>query len=261
MTRQLVAYLVVTASNQLAREPKPTGQDAVAGSDPGAELSESRHLVVELSRLAARARAVTQTLTTWKTLLVSLTEGDPDPVRRFRRHADAGQFAAASNALGTVVPDHPDDVERLLNCLAALGELDRYREVLVRHGAGLPVVVVDPADPTALPRRVGPALVTVRTTWANGDRTVVGGFLVSDRVVVTNQRAVVNRTVEGHEAAEPGQLEVLLGVVAADVAAADVAAADVAATDVSGADTVVRSEPGVAVLSVVEVYRPGSPHG
>ncbi|MDL4775367.1 Hsp70 family protein [Actinomadura xylanilytica] len=150
------------------------------GPDLSGDLAEGRLLLDLLGALLARLRPALAQVTLWNAVLGRITAGQADPLRRFRGLHATGDYAhalAARAELGGPLDD-PEDVRRELRCLAETGAADAYRRTLIANADRLGAAVLDPAGPGAFLRRVRPALV--RT--ASG-----GGFLISDRLVVTGR--------------------------------------------------------------------------
>jgi molecular chaperone DnaK len=176
-----------------------------AGADP----AEGRHLATELARLVRRRQELLGWIRHRKSLLVSLAASVSDPIGAFRSRFGDEDFAGALKALGSRHPDDPADLRRLLHCLAEVGETDRYRQVLVDCNQLLPAVLLDPADPEAFLRRSGSAFVQVAATRPDGARILGVGFLVSERLVVTNRRWVIDRSADTQRALPPDRVDVL----------------------------------------------------
>ncbi|WP_322750370.1 MULTISPECIES: Hsp70 family protein [unclassified Frankia] len=207
--------LVANAKEYLA--PKPTGADTsgdtranVTGTDSAgrpADPAVARHLIAELERQLGQLRPLLAQLTQYNTALVQFAVTAHGPLHRFRECHGAGDHLNAIKSLGMSVPDRLEDVERLLQCLAAVGDADRYRQVLTDHAQRLQVTLLGPTSPAAFHPDAGPALVTVGSTLA--DRRVLGtGFLISDRLVVTNRHWLVDRTGGTPVLLEPAQIDI-----------------------------------------------------
>lgn len=183
LTREPLRDLAGQARGFLAR-----ADDDGAGA-PDEQLAQARHLAREMGALSARLRAVLERLAAWNALLVRLAAADGNPLDRFRAAHDAGDHARALTALreSATSPTDPADIRRRLRSLAEVGDARGYREVLTSHAERLGAAVLDPAHPEAFFARVCPALVTVT------GRETGAGFLVSDRLVVTNRRLVADR--------------------------------------------------------------------
>jgi molecular chaperone DnaK len=158
--------------------------------DLEAELAEGRHLETELDRKADRLRPLRQRLATWNNLLVRLAVAVPEPLPRFRALYDAGDYARALATLAEVPGPliDPIDLRRHLHCLAGVGDADGYCARLVAYAEPLRAVLLEPDRPADFLERTHPALARVGTGSARG-----GGFLVSDRLVVTNQHWLADR--------------------------------------------------------------------
>jgi molecular chaperone DnaK len=172
-----VGDLAGTARAYLDRPRRP---------DLDAELAEGRQLETALDRQLARLRPLQERLATWNDLLVRLAVATPEPLPRFRSLYAVGEYARALATLAEVAEplDDPADVRRKLHCLAAVGDADGYRAALLAAGVLLP----DPGGPLPAVVRVGAG----------------SGFLISDRLVVTNQAAPETVEVAGDAVAVEG---------------------------------------------------------
>ena len=140
--------------------------------EPG---DHTAHLAAQLDRQLALLRSLLTELARWNAVLIRLAVAEPDPLRRFRGLHDAGAYHRALDTAATLDLDDPDDVRRLLHCLAETGDADAYGVELARHGLS--------RDPTDL-ALVRPALADV-------------GFLVTDTLVATTRRTVDSVEVAG----------------------------------------------------------------
>ncbi|MEK8171011.1 Hsp70 family protein [Streptomyces sp. M19] len=192
--REVELLLVQEPLRDLAAKAREyLGREAAAADDP--DLAEARHLTAELARLLDGLRPQLDRLSRWNALLVRLATADPDPLRRFRDGHAVGDFARALAALRDLPtpPEAPEDIRRQLHCLAEAGTYEDYRGVLVAAADRLGTAVLDPAHPAAFHDRLTAALVTVAVTGPDGRRAEGSGFLVSDRLVVTNRHLLTGR--------------------------------------------------------------------
>jgi molecular chaperone DnaK len=149
-------------------------------------------------------------VTGWNDVLIRLAVAEPDPLRRFRVLHRSGKYAQALEALAaeTAPLADPADLHRQLHCLAEVGDADRYREVLLSHTRELSVEVVDPQGPQRLLVRARPALVRIMVAHSDGCHTTGTGFLVSTRLVATNQHWVAERSGGQRTAIDVDQIRV-----------------------------------------------------
>jgi molecular chaperone DnaK len=175
------------------------------------DLDEARHLERELRAHLDRLRPQLERLAGWNALLVRLAIAGADPLSRFRSYHDAGEFARALRALGELRGgvDRPEDVRRQLRCLAEIQDAERYGEVLAANAARLGwrtgAVTGDPDRPERFARSLRSAVVRVR---AGPGRAGGSGFLISDRLVVTNRHWLAGRAGGGQPTAETAQVEI-----------------------------------------------------
>ncbi|GAA3204602.1 hypothetical protein GCM10010532_025830 [Dactylosporangium siamense] len=166
------------------------------GADPGQALTEGRHLARELRGQLERLRALLDRIATWNATLVRVATAEPDPRQRFRHRHDTGDHAAALAAFDELgePPADAADARRLLACLAAVHDADRYRRVLTGHAALLGIeVATGPPELAALVLR---ALVEVAVTHPGGEVTRRRGFVLGDGTVVTNRLWLGSATAE-----------------------------------------------------------------
>ncbi|OLB67459.1 MAG: hypothetical protein AUI10_00025 [Actinobacteria bacterium 13_2_20CM_2_72_6] len=150
--------------------------------DLDAELAEGRQLDDQLGRQLAQLRPLQERLGGWNDLLVRLAVATPEPLPRFRSLYGVGEYSRALATLAEVAaPLDPADLRRKLHCLAAVGDADGYRTAARAAAVALP----DPAGPVPAVVRVGAG----------------AGFLISDRLVVTNQPGSPPVTIGGDPAA------------------------------------------------------------
>ncbi|WP_322760485.1 Hsp70 family protein [Frankia sp. Cr2] len=200
----------VVANAKEYLERKPTGATGTTGASDPTDPTVAQHLIAELERQLSRLRPLWARLTEYNAALVRFAVTAHDPLLRFRERHDAGDHVDALHALGTSVPDRPQDLDRLLRCLAAVGDADRYQQALTDHGELLQVTLLDPANPAAFLRHAEPALVVVASTLANGRQVLGSGFLISDRLVATNRHWLVDQSDGRSTAMEPAQIEIRL---------------------------------------------------
>jgi molecular chaperone DnaK len=181
--------LVAKAREYLERAANQTAApEALA-----AAFAEGQHLVNELARYCGRVRPLRARLSTWNALLVKLATAETDPLRRFLACHEAREHARALEALAALAAplDHLPHVLKHLECLAQVGDAAGYRRVLAAHAERLRLVPVDPQRPDCFLAHARPALAVVRVALADGRSTLGTGFLLSDRLVATNQRWLV----------------------------------------------------------------------
>jgi molecular chaperone DnaK len=186
----------------------PTSAPAVATA-----LTEGQHLVGELARHMSRLRPLRARLIAWNALLVKLATAETDPLRRFLACHEARDFVRALDALAELPAplDHLPHILKYLDCLAQVGDASGYRRLALTHAEHLQLVPFDPERPNRFLMAVGPALVRVRVALADGRSVVCSGFIISDRLVATNQRWLVEEAA-GHRApVDVARVEVLLG--------------------------------------------------
>lgn len=195
------AHLGETAHPQAG----PPVTDPTDPAEDPPDLVTGRHLADRLDSHLSRLRAALTRLEDWNAILIRLAVSQPDPLRRFRvRHA-AGRYAPALDALADLTdPPHqtdapartrelvaaladPKDLNRALHCLAEIGDANGYRDLLLASAGRLGVLVRgsggDRVDRAAWAGQVSAAMVTVSVSG----EPPVRGFLISDRLVVTNR--------------------------------------------------------------------------
>ncbi|MFC5744475.1 Hsp70 family protein [Actinomadura rugatobispora] len=164
-----------------------------AGQDERAEPAdpaEGEHLRTRLADHLERVRPGLAKVTLWNSVLARVAALEADPLLRFRGHHAAGDHVRALEALAELdePPAGPDDVRRHLHCLAETGAAAEYRRTLAANAERLGTAVLDPARPEEFLRRIGPALLRVPSGG--------GGFLISDRLVLTGRPAQDGQAVE-----------------------------------------------------------------
>lgn len=194
---------------------------AGAEQDP----SEGRHLARELRDHLDRLAPQLARLTRWNTVLDAVAGAETDPLLRFRNLHDTGAYARALAWLDeeTVPLRWAEDVGRRLHCLAEVGDTAGYRDVLFAGADLLRVPLLDPDRPEPFWAHARSALVRVGVLGArhrdDGDRAGPAGpagggdgppgtgFLISDRLVVTNRHWLVEPG-EGRAVVDPGRITV-----------------------------------------------------
>ena len=153
--------------------------------DPGASLTAGQELADELERRLGALRQPRERLAAWNAILTRLATAQTDALRRFRAFGEAGDYSRALEAQASLPRPlgHLPDVHMLLNCLAQVGDAAGYRRALLDHAELLRAVPANPAGPFLAQAR--PALARVQAGPAQGS-----GFLVSDRLLVANQRGL-----------------------------------------------------------------------
>ncbi|MBC6461160.1 Hsp70 family protein [Actinomadura sp. HBU206391] len=177
------------------------------------DFDETRHLErrirERLDRLAPHLARVTR----WNAVLEKLAATDTDPLRRFRNLHDTGAYRSALETLRKSAHplEHTADIDRRLHCLAEVGDADGYREALLAEADRLRVVVLDQNGPEAFLARARPAFVSVTVTPGAGADAVVGsGFLISDRLVVTNRHWLTDPAGGERAVVGPRRVQVVL---------------------------------------------------
>ncbi len=192
LVQEPVRNLTAKARAHLSRPPGTAAAEARAEAEEQ-DLTEARHLAAELGRLLDDLRPRLEKLATWNALLVRLATADPDPLQRFRNAHDSREYAGALAALRRLSGplESREDIGRQLRCLAEVADADGYRETLTVHAGLLNVALLDPARPEPFLDRIRAALVTI-----NGS-AVGSGFLITDRLVVTNRHLLADETDPG----------------------------------------------------------------
>jgi molecular chaperone DnaK len=175
-------------------------------------LAEVQHLSAELAKHLDRLRPLRARLATWNAVLVKLATAETDPLRRFLACHEARDYARALEALAELPapPDQMPHVLKQLDCLARVGDAAGYRRVLSCHAGRLQPFPFDPGSPDPFLAKARPALARVRVALADGRSAPGSGFLVSDRLVATNQRWLVEEAEGRRNAIDPGRVEVHL---------------------------------------------------
>ncbi|MFI0481502.1 Hsp70 family protein [Actinomadura sp. 9N215] len=154
-----------------------------------ADLAEGRHLRTLLDDHLARLRSGLAQVRLWNTVLTRLADSATDPRRRFRSRHATGDYVRALEARADL-PDRLDDAEdvrRWLHCLAETGAAEEYRRALTGNADLLGAVVLDATRTEEFLPRLRSALVQIGTG---------GGFLISDRLVITDRRRLGGRAAE-----------------------------------------------------------------
>lgn len=177
-----------------------------------AALAGGQHLADELAKHLGRLRPLRARLTAWTAVLVNLATSETDPLRRFLACHEAGDHARALEALADLPAplDHLPHVLKQLDCLAQVGDAAGYRRVLTGHAEQLGVVPFDPAQPALFLARARPALARVQVVQADGGSALAAGFLLSDRLLATNQRWLVEEAAGQRTVIDAGRIEVHL---------------------------------------------------
>ncbi len=168
--------------------PAPLPAQALATA-----LTEGQHLADELARHLDRLRPLRLRLAAWNAVLVKLATAETDPLRRFLACHEARDYVRALEALDELPTplDHLPHILKQMDCLAQVGDAAGYRRVLSAHAERLQLFPFDPARPDLILARAQPALARVQVTLADGRVALRSGFLLSDRLVATNQRWLV----------------------------------------------------------------------
>lgn len=204
-TAETLRDLVVNAKDHL-------GQETAASAVDPALL---RHLTSRLERELDRLRPLLGRLTQYNAALVRFAVTAVDPLRLFRERHAAGDHAHALTVLGAATPDQPEDVERLLQCLAVVGDTSRYRQLLTDSADRLPVQPARPLGPGSSPeaesfhREIGLAQVAVANTLAGGIQVLGGGFLISAWLAVTSRHWLVDHSGSRPEDLDPTRVTVV----------------------------------------------------
>ena len=193
--------LAAHAREYLQRTEKETAQPATPEAVQ-ASLGEVRQLLARLREHLARLRPLRSRLAAWNAILVSQATEQTDPLRRFLACHEARDHARALEALAELPapPDHLPHVLRHLDCLGQTGDIAGYRRILIQNRERLLVTPIDQTRTEVFLDRVRPALARIRLPLAEGGGQLAG-FLVTDRLVATNQRALGRET-------DPGRVEV-----------------------------------------------------
>jgi molecular chaperone DnaK len=178
-----------------------TGQAAAGPASAQAlasALAEGQHLAAELARHLGRLRPPRGRLVAWNAVLVQLATAETDPLRRFLACHQARDHARALEALAELSAplDHPPHILRQLDCLAGVGDVAGYRRVLSANAERLQLVLLDPERPDLFLSHARSTTAWVRVALADGRSALGSGFLLSDRLVVTNQRWLVEGAVD-----------------------------------------------------------------
>jgi molecular chaperone DnaK len=185
--------LAAKAREYLERTGPPAG-GPLAPDALAAALTAGQHLAAEIEKYLGRWRPLRARLAAWNAVLVKLATAETDPLRRFLACHEARDYARALEALAELPAplDHLPHVLKQLDCLGHVGDADGYRRVLSGHAERLQLSPFDPERPDLFLARARPALAQVRVALADGRSALRGGFLVSDGLVVTNQRGLVD---------------------------------------------------------------------
>ncbi|MEX5634726.1 Hsp70 family protein [Parafrankia sp. FMc2] len=204
-TAETLRDLVVNAKDHL-------GQETAASAVDPAPL---QHLTSRLERELDRLRPLLGRLTQYNAALVRFAVTAVDPLRLFRERHAAGDHAHALAVLGAGTPDQPEDVERLLQCLAAVGDTSRYRQLLADSADRLPVRPARPLGPgssleaESFHREIGLAQVAVAGTHAGKIQVLGGGFLISAWLAVTSRHWLVDHAGGRPEDLDPTRVTIV----------------------------------------------------
>jgi molecular chaperone DnaK len=205
-------HLAARARQYLARTEKPSA-GPLAPPALAAALAEGQHLASELARHLSLLRPLRGKLAGWNALLVKLATAETDPLRRFLACHEARDYARALEALADLPGplDHLAHIQVQLNCLGQVGDAAGYRRVLFDNAERFQVVPFDPERPDLFLARVQPALARVQVHLADGRSALGSGFLLSDRLVATNQRWLVAAVAGPRMPIGADRIEVQLG--------------------------------------------------
>jgi hypothetical protein len=96
-----------------------------------ADPAEIRFLEAELAQAIERRREILEWVRRRAALLRPVKGIHLDPMQEFRRRHDDRDFVGALGVLGGRQPQTTPDCERLLHCLAQVGDFERYRRLLL----------------------------------------------------------------------------------------------------------------------------------
>jgi molecular chaperone DnaK len=184
--------LLAKAREYLERTGKPSA-GPLSVQSLAAALAEGQHLAGELAKHLGRLRPLRARLAAWNAVLVKLATAETDPLRRFLACHEARDYGRAVEALAELPAplDHLPHILKQLDCLAQVGDAAGYRRVLAANAERLQLVPFDPDKPNRFLAHAQPALANVQVTLADGRCARSSGFLLSDRLVATNQRWLV----------------------------------------------------------------------
>jgi molecular chaperone DnaK len=185
--------LSAKAREYLERTGKPSA-GPLAAPALAAALAEGQHLASELGKHLSRLRPLRVRLAAWNAVLVKLATAETDPLRRFLACYEARDHARALEALAELPAplDHLPHIHKQLDCLAQVGDATGYRRVLSAHAERLQLVPFDRDRPDRFLAHAQPAVAQVKVALAEGRSALGSGFLLSDRLVATNQRWLVH---------------------------------------------------------------------
>jgi molecular chaperone DnaK len=172
-------------------------EQATSDENARALLDRGRDLKLRLEASVQRLRPLRRTLTEWISALTRAATRHPDPRRRFLAWHEAKDYRRALEAYAAIdpAPDAVEEVERRLDCLGHLGELELYRDFAETHASRLGAEVIDWAKLDRFCAAARPRIAWIKV--AHGvDRWSGSGFLVGERLVATNQHVVVRELVQ-----------------------------------------------------------------
>lgn len=183
--------------------------ERVSQQDSTGLLMEGQHLAGELRTHLDKVRPLMEKVALWNAVLTKLAMTEPDPLRRFRNQHDAGEFPRALEALDELsMPlDDPTDLHRQLHCLAEVGDADRYRNVLLIHADQLGMGLLEPARPEVFLERVLPTFARLKVAQVGSGLLSGDGFLILDRLVLTNRHWVIDQATSQCVTADAIQVE------------------------------------------------------
>jgi molecular chaperone DnaK len=178
-----------------------------------AALTEGQHLAAELAKHMGRLQPLRTRLAAWNAVLMRLATAETDPLRRFLACHGARDYARALEALAEMSTplDHLPHILKQLECLAQVGDAAGYRRVLSHHAERLLLVSFDPERPELFLAHARPALAQVQIALADGRLALGSGFLLSDRLVTSNQRWLVEESERRRSPIKADRVEVRLG--------------------------------------------------
>jgi molecular chaperone DnaK len=182
-------------------------------------LTEGDHLVNELAKRLGRLRPLRARLAEWNDLLVQLATAETDPLRRFEAFYETRDYARALDALAEL-PAPLDDLPHILKelyCRGQVGDAAGYRRLLSVHAERLQLVPFASERPDRFLARAQPALLQVQVARADGRSALGSGFLLSDRLVATNQHWLVEQVAGQRTPLSADRVKVHLGEEAREV--------------------------------------------
>lgn len=185
LTEQPLHDLAATADELLRRDRVP---------DSTSWLAEAEYVTAEMGIFLSRVRPLRTRLTEWIAVLRRAAETDSDPLHRFINAYAVGDFRRALETFADadLTLEDPGHIRVWLACLARVGDADTYRSVLLHEAPRLERVLLDPVRPAVFLAQLGPALGRVQVDREGEPSGSMSGFLISDRLVVTNRRCLVD---------------------------------------------------------------------